>query len=166
MSTDYIPGFLCLTPDDEDNAPYYEYPDEEDCPTWMDDCEVQENLFQIIPLTPEESRIDKDNHIVQSNPCYYFFEELGYFTEEPEPIDPTRDYDAEAQQLIQERNRTRQKHIDISSTPSLASSRSGLSSTSSSIHHHDDGRFHHYQYPSDNKTHHRPPLAPLSFHCL
>ncbi|KAL0087432.1 hypothetical protein J3Q64DRAFT_1608042, partial [Phycomyces blakesleeanus] len=137
--------FLSLTPDEED-APYFEYEEEEELPTWMDDCEVQENLFQILPLTPEESRIDKDNHIVQSNPCYYFFEELGYFTEEPEPIDPTRDYEAEAEQLIQERNRTRQKHIDISSTPSLASSRSGLSSTSSSIHHSEaaDPRFPHF----------------------
>ncbi|KAI7869212.1 hypothetical protein BDF14DRAFT_1714805, partial [Spinellus fusiger] len=100
--------FLLLT-SEEDNYSYYEDKDTKDTSTplctWIDDCEVQENLFEILPLTPEESRIDKDNHIIQSNPCKYFFEELGYFTQEPDLIDPSRDYEAEAQVLVKKRNR-------------------------------------------------------------
>ncbi|KAG0166679.1 hypothetical protein DFQ28_007016 [Apophysomyces sp. BC1034] len=136
----FIPGLelIQLTPDDEDNN-NNNYPEDDDTCCWLNDCETQENLFQIIPLTPEESIVDDQNHI-QSNNVKVFFEELGYFTEEPEPIDPTRDYDAEAKILIEERNKTRKQHIHLSATPSLDYSRSGISSTSSSLHHTD---FHH-----------------------
>ncbi|KAF7722181.1 hypothetical protein EC973_003561 [Apophysomyces ossiformis] len=145
----FIPGLelIQLTPEDEDNNNYCQEEEEEDVCCWLDDCEAQENLFQIIPLTPEESVIDNQNHI-QSNSIKVFFEELGYFTEEPEPIDPTRDYDAEAKQLIAERNKTRKQHIQLSATPSLDYSRSGISSTSSSLYHsdlhHDDVQSPYY----------------------
>lgn len=128
---------LTLTPDEGDDSSNFDDEDNNDnsaC-NWMEDSECQENLFQIIPLMPEESVIDEDNHI--QTHIKLFFEELGYLTEEPEPIDPTRDYDAEARQMLEERNRTRQKHVELSRVPSLAHSRSGVSSTSSSFHHTD-----------------------------
>lgn len=127
--------FFSLTPEeDEENTYYCHSSEEEDMCTWIDDSECQENLCDIIALTPEETTIDKDNHIHTT--YKYFFEELGYFTEEPEPIDPTRDYEQEAKDLSSQRNKkVRQKHINISTTPSLDYSKSGISSSSSSIHH-------------------------------
>ncbi|KAI9316066.1 hypothetical protein BX666DRAFT_291079 [Dichotomocladium elegans] len=125
-----------LTPDNNSN---YNSIDDSDDPlcNWMDDSECEENLFHIIPLMPEESIVDENNHI--RTHVRLFFTELGYLTEEPEPIDPTRDYEAEAQAMLQERERTRRKHIQ----PSMASadalsysySQSNLSSGSSSLHH-------------------------------
>ncbi|KAI8073825.1 hypothetical protein BC940DRAFT_228475, partial [Gongronella butleri] len=70
----------------------YNY-DAEPMVEWVDDCEAQENLFQIIPLVPEEAHCDKDNHIIQE--ARIFFDELGYLCDEPEPIDPSMDYEAE-----------------------------------------------------------------------
>ncbi|KAI8143775.1 hypothetical protein BJV82DRAFT_609399 [Fennellomyces sp. T-0311] len=162
---------LPLTPD-EDDSNYNSIDDEPDDSTvrsWMDDSECQENLFQIVPLMPEETVIDADNHI--HTHFKLFFEELGYLTEEPEPIDPTRDYDAEARQLLEERDRTRQKHINVSRTPSL--SYSGVSSTSSSFHRQDcdvrsplymghvgggmDQHHHHHHHHVPYHSHHLTP---------
>ncbi|RCI00401.1 hypothetical protein CU098_010368 [Rhizopus stolonifer] len=133
---DCIPGFqiMCLTPEEDE----YQYDDdcEQQDVCWLDDCECQENLATILPLIPEAYVVDKDNHIQNVDGTHMFFEELGYFTEEPEPIDPTRDYEAEAQQLIEERNKTRKQHIDLSPMPSLDNTDSSVSSTSSSFHEH------------------------------
>jgi hypothetical protein len=130
--------FFSLTPEEDDDSYPQSPQDYEDTTTnWIDDSECQENLFHIVSLTPEETTIDKDNHCHTS--YQLFFEELGYLTEEPEPIDPTRDYEKEAQELLNQRDNKkiiRQKHVDLTRIPSLEySSRSGLSSSSSSIHH-------------------------------
>ncbi|OBZ82078.1 hypothetical protein A0J61_09871, partial [Choanephora cucurbitarum] len=127
--------------------------DEQETCQWLDDSECQENLTHILSLTPEETMIDKDNHILTF--CQLFFKELGYLTEEPEPIDPSRDYEQEARDLLSQRDKKmRQKHVDLSPTPSLESYyRSGISSSSSSIHHehHLDIRspYHHF-YANDH----------------
>jgi hypothetical protein len=123
---------LCLTPEEDE----YQYDDYEETDiTWIDDSECQENLATILPLNPEECIIDSDNHIQSMDGYHLFFEELGYFTEEPEPIDPTRDYEAEAKILIEERNKTRKQHVDLCTpVPSLDDTTSGVSSTSSSFH--------------------------------
>ncbi|KAI7906008.1 uncharacterized protein BX663DRAFT_498488 [Cokeromyces recurvatus] len=133
----FIPGLqlMSLTPE-EDN---YDYNTEIECDTvtanWMEDSECQENLATILPLNPEECIVDKDNHIQNIDGIHLFFEELGYLTEEPEPIDPTCDYEAEAKILIEERNKTHKRHIDLSPMPSLDDTiTSGISSTSSSLH--------------------------------
>ncbi|KAL0139915.1 hypothetical protein V8B55DRAFT_1502484 [Mucor lusitanicus] len=133
---DFIPGLqlMCLTPEDD-----YQYNDEEQDQeeyNWIDDCECQENLATILSLNPEECMIDSENHIQN-------VDELGCFTEEPEPIDPTRDYDAEAKILIEERNKTRKQHVELSCSPmpSLDDTTSGVSSTSSSFHHDDQPTF-------------------------
>ncbi|CEI98948.1 hypothetical protein RMCBS344292_13043 [Rhizopus microsporus] len=137
--------FISLTPEEDD----YDYNnssfDQEEETYWIDDCECQENLATILPLNPEECTIDEDNHI-QSTDVHVFFEELGYFTEEPEPIDPTRDYEAEAKLLLEERDKTRKKHVDIT-MPSLDDTHtpSGISSTCSSFHAHD------FTVPSNHK---------------
>lgn len=140
---DFIPGLqlMCLTPEDD-----YQYNDEEQDQeeyNWIDDCECQENLATILSLNPEECMIDSENHIQNVDGAHLFFEELGCFTEEPEPIDPTRDYDAEAKILIEERNKTRKQHVELSCSPmpSLDDTTSGLSSTSSSFHHDDQPTF-------------------------
>lgn len=102
--------FFCLTPE-PDEQDDYDY--KQDDYSWMDDNECQENTFNIIPLTPEESTIDEDNHIHTT--FQFFFKELGYFTEEPEPIDPTIDYEKEALLMNQVKNRKvrRRQHMDI-----------------------------------------------------
>ncbi|OBZ91700.1 hypothetical protein A0J61_00253 [Choanephora cucurbitarum] len=148
---DTIPGFqiMCLTPE-EDDYPYEDQYDDQQDICWLDDCECQENLATILPLIPEACIVDKDNHIQSMDGIHVFFEELGYFTEEPEPIDPTRDYDAEAKQLLEERNKTRKQHIDLSPVPSLDNTDSGMSSTSSSFHAIDE------QHPT---VHIRSPLS-------
>ncbi|KAG2231293.1 hypothetical protein INT48_006404 [Thamnidium elegans] len=64
----------------------------------------------------------------------FFFEEIGIIYDEPEPIDPSRDYEAEAKILIEERNKTRKHHIELSPMPSLDDTPSGNSSASSSFH--------------------------------
>jgi hypothetical protein len=130
--------FISLTPEEDE----YDYNccDQEET-YWIDDCECQENLATIVPLNPEECIVDEENHI-QTTDLHVFFEELGYFTEEPEPIDPNRDYDAEAKALLEERDKTRKKHVDLS-MPSLVddyahnNTPSGISSTCSSFHAHD-----------------------------
>ncbi|KAI9276352.1 hypothetical protein BY458DRAFT_505582 [Sporodiniella umbellata] len=105
--------FFCLTP--EPDKTYYM--EEETDDAWMEDYECQENTFQIVPLSPEESVVDQDNHIRYQ--YHYFFKELGYFTEEPEPIDPKRNYEQEAHSLITQRNqKLRQQHIELSSNSS------------------------------------------------
>jgi hypothetical protein len=133
---DMIPGLqiMCLTSEEDD---YHYYTEEEEC-NWIDDCECQENLATILPLNPEECIVDKDNHIQNMDGIQLFFEEIGIIYDEPEPIDPTRDYEAEAQILIEERNKTRKQHVDLESPiPSLDDTltNSGISSTSSSFHH-------------------------------
>lgn len=128
--------FFSLTPEDEDDM-YPQSPQDYEETTWIDDSECQENLFCILSLTPEETIVDKDNHCIHTS-FQIFFEELGYFTEEPEPIDATKDYDLEAKEFLNQRDNkkiVRQKHVDLSRIPSLDHSRSGLSSSSSSIHH-------------------------------
>lgn len=133
--------FFSLTPEEEDDS-YPQSPQDFDDPAtnWIDDSECQENLFHIVSLTPEETIIDQDNHCIHTS-YQLFFEELGYLTEEPEPIDPTRDYEKEAQDFFNQchnKKVVRQKHVDLSRIPSLeysSSIRSGLSSSSSSIHH-------------------------------
>ncbi|KAI8393808.1 uncharacterized protein BYT42DRAFT_486320, partial [Radiomyces spectabilis] len=86
--------------------------------TWLEDSECQENLFQILPLNPEETVVDSNNHI--QTHIKLFFEELGYLTEEPEPIDPNVDYEALNEALMKERNnKLRRHHIDLSRLPSL-----------------------------------------------
>ncbi|KAI9256866.1 hypothetical protein EDC94DRAFT_522969 [Helicostylum pulchrum] len=160
--------FFSLTPE-EDNDSYPQSPQdyEESATNWIDDSECQENLFHILSLTPEETIIDKDNHCIITS-FQIFFEELGYFTEEPEPIDPNRDYEAEAKILLNQRDNkkvVRQKHVDLSRIPSLEySSRSGLSSSSSSIHHehhladirspHYMGIQHQHQHSHNHSHHH------------
>ncbi|KAI8338371.1 hypothetical protein BC941DRAFT_422693 [Chlamydoabsidia padenii] len=156
----FIPGLelISLTDDDYD----YSKPDDEDMIDWLDDCELQENLFQILSLTPEETTCDKDNHIIQSDP-HHVFEELGYFCDEPEPIDPTMDYEADyqqrmdqQQQIIKKNGRARayqrQHHMDLASIP-VADETSmdadpGLSSTFSSFHHTDDDHSEEDDYRS------------------
>lgn len=132
MTTDIIPGIqlLCLTADDDN----YDYQEEEDICCWIDDYECQENLGTILALGPEECVIDNENHIQSLNGVHLFFEELGVLTEEPEPIDPTRDYDEEARIFLQERNKQRKYHIE--SIPSLLDddTHSAVSSTVSSFH--------------------------------
>ncbi|KAI8967164.1 hypothetical protein BDF20DRAFT_902110 [Mycotypha africana] len=165
---------MCLTPEEEEYPYSFEasdnnYDNDDDADDvmnhvyndnahiqWLDDSECQENLATILPLNPEVCMIDSDNHIQPMDGVHLFFEELGYFCQEPEPIDPTRDYDAE---FIQERDdkkkatfaneRQRRHHIDLDeyhpldvkenkkgqSMPSLDDTNSGLSSTSSSIYH-------------------------------
>lgn len=112
--------FFSLTPEEEEDVSYIEDESKQDVRTWIEDSECQENLFHILSLAPEETIIDKDNRIHTT--CKLFFEELGYLTEEPEPIDPTRDYEAEAKELFNQRNciKTRQKHIELE--PSLDNS--------------------------------------------
>lgn len=131
--------FFSLTPEEDDDS-YPQSPQEYEEPitNWIEDSECQENLFHIVSLTPEETIIDKDNHCIHTS-YKLFFEELGYLTEEPEPIDPSRDYEKEAKELSSQRDNkrvVRQKHVDLSRLPSLEySTKSGLSSSSSSIHH-------------------------------
>ncbi|KAG1292117.1 hypothetical protein G6F61_009595 [Rhizopus arrhizus] len=137
--------FISLTPDEEE----YECNIEEEEIHWIDDCECQENLATLLPLSPEECIIDQENHI-QTTDHYLFFEELGCFTEEPEPIDPNRDYEAEAKALLEEREKTRKKHIDLQ-IPSLDQDTqpSGISSTCSSFHAHDLYTPHHPIYTTE-----------------
>ncbi|KAI9307021.1 hypothetical protein BJ944DRAFT_148267, partial [Cunninghamella echinulata] len=83
---------------------------------WMDDSICQENLMDIIILSPEETTIDSSNHICSTNHFKLFFEELGYLSEEPELIDPTIDYEAEynerlKQQKLLYKGKRRQHHI-------------------------------------------------------
>ncbi|GAA5810599.1 hypothetical protein MFLAVUS_004022 [Mucor flavus] len=131
-----IPGFVCLTPEEDD----YQYDDdyynqqEEEIYTWIDDSECQENLATILLLNPEECITDKNNHIKSMDGVQLFFEEIGIIYDEPEPIDPSRDYEAEAKILIEERNKTRKHHIELSPIPSLDDTPSGNSSASSSFH--------------------------------
>jgi hypothetical protein len=132
-NNEIMPGFqiLCLAADDMSND-YYE---EDDVCNWMDDCQCQENLPTLLSLAPEECIIDQDNHIQSVDGVKLFFEELGYLTEEPESIDPTRDYEGEARILLEERNKsTRKLHINLSPIPSLDDTQSGVSSASSSCH--------------------------------
>ena len=128
-----IPGFqiMCLTPEEDD----YPYEDEEEtmC-NWIDDSECQENLSTILPLIPESCIVDSENHILNTTGVQLFFEEIGILYDEPEPIDPHRNYEAEAKILIEERNKTRKMHIDLSPMPSLDDTTSGISSASSSFH--------------------------------
>ncbi|KAI7900415.1 uncharacterized protein BX663DRAFT_517480 [Cokeromyces recurvatus] len=135
--------FFSLTPEEEEeegssySISQLLIEEEDTCISWIDDSECQENLFQIISLTPEVAIIDKENHIVHSS-YSFFFKELGYFTEEPEPIDPSYDYELEAKNFLLQRDKqTRKKHICLSRIPSLeyGCPRSGLSSSSSSVHH-------------------------------
>ncbi|KAI8331673.1 hypothetical protein BC941DRAFT_438122 [Chlamydoabsidia padenii] len=158
-----IPGLelISLTGDDETI-----HVDQEPMIEWLEDCEVQENLFQIIPLTPEETCCDQDNHIIQPRSISLFFEELGVLCEEPEPIDPSRDYEAEFklhnQQLeqlysVNKRRPRRQYHVHLDSTP--AASSPGLSSSSSSFHHTDDDQDEDQKLPrlTYHKPHHHHP---------
>ncbi|KAI8086493.1 uncharacterized protein BX664DRAFT_335941 [Halteromyces radiatus] len=157
MNQDYfIPGLeLIQLTDDDSNTYNYNEEEEDDQIEWMDDYETQENLFQIIPLMPEETCCDKDNHIIASTKI--FFEELGYVCDEPEPLDPTRDYEAEyrqrtesLQQQLNNNNRRRQRHVDLASIPTIDASPSpGLSSTCSSFHHTDDD---HYDEEQDVRS--------------
>jgi hypothetical protein len=159
--------FFSLTPEEDDDL----YPtspqdyENEEC-TWIDDSECQENLFQIISLTPEETIIDQDNHIQAT--FKLFFEELGYLTEEPEPIDPNRDYEQEAKDLLNQRDRkVRQKHVDLFCLPSLDYSRSGLSSSSSSIHHENhiiDIRSPHYMGQAHPHVNNNNKYSNISYH--
>lgn len=160
--------FFSLTPEEDDDS-YPQSPQdyEEPMTNWIEDSECQENLFHIVSLTPEETVIDKDNHCIHTS-YQLFFEELGYLTEEPEPIDSTRDYEKEYRELLSKRdnkNVVRQKHVDLARIPSLDySSRSGISSSSSSIHHehhlidirspHYMGMPHHNTPLSDNNSYH------------
>ncbi|ORX44086.1 hypothetical protein DM01DRAFT_1271265, partial [Hesseltinella vesiculosa] len=63
----------------------------------------------ILPLVPEETRIDQENHCCcqkwDDPTTHLFFPELGYFTEEPDPIDPTIDYAAEYKTVQERQNR-------------------------------------------------------------
>ncbi|CAO3660588.1 unnamed protein product [Rhizopus stolonifer] len=149
---------MSLTPEEDD----YDYNiDQEEETYWVDDCECQENLATIVTLSPEECTIDAQNHI-QTSDVKVFFEELGYFTEEPEPIDPTRNYELEAKILLAEREKTRKKHIDLS-MPSLVDDThtpSDISSNCSSFHAHDSFTPHHqphkvagYTYAHHHFTH-------------
>jgi hypothetical protein len=169
-------AFLALTADDpepllvksyhEDHYHHHHHEDGEDDDNddetitpdttayWVDDSLCQENLPAIITLTPDEATIDSTNHIHSDN-IHLFFEELGYLTEEPEPLDPTRDYLAEYHvQLEQQQQRykkSRRHHIDLDRIPSLlddneTNTASGVSSSSSSfIHHHHHHHHHHHQ---------------------
>lgn len=143
----FIPGLelISLTDDCYDDD-YYNNCTNQDDPVveYLDDCESQENLFQIISLTPEETRIDQDNHIIPAD-IHVFFEELGFICDEPDVIDPTRDYEAEykqrmdlqQQQLIKNGQARRQRHIDLESipTPSSSNHMSSLAAPVSNQHH-------------------------------
>ncbi|KAI9300820.1 hypothetical protein BJ944DRAFT_272407 [Cunninghamella echinulata] len=151
-----IPGFeiISLTADEPEwyNNNDQQYEDDSTMIDWIDDCEAQENLFQIIPLTPEEAICDQDNHIISTAQSKLFFEELGYFCEEPEAIDPTMNYEAEyqikmnhQQELISKNNNKklkRQHHIDLGSSSSSSSSSTCspelTTSAASSFHHTED----------------------------
>lgn len=134
-----FPGLqlMCLTPDEDE----YQYNNEEEEEyNWIDDCECQENLPTILLLNPQECCVDQDNHIQDMNGIQLFFEEIGILYDEPEPIDPNRNYEAEAKILIEERNKTRKQHVDLETRmPSLdddthTTTNSGISSASSSFH--------------------------------
>ncbi|KAI9251054.1 hypothetical protein BY458DRAFT_524162 [Sporodiniella umbellata] len=130
--------FLSLTPEDDDYD--YRLDQEEETYYWVDDSECQENLATIVTLSPEECTVDAENHLVcTTTDAHVFFEELGYFTEEPEPIDPSRNYELEAQILLAERDKTRKKHVELS-MPSLVDDThtpSDIASNCSSFHAHD-----------------------------
>ncbi|CAO3638062.1 unnamed protein product [Cunninghamella blakesleeana] len=168
--------FLLLTSDEpplpieDDN---YMNNNEKEIQTWMDDSLCQENLMDIVVLSPEESTTDSSNHICTSNQYKFFFEELGYFTEEPGPIDPTMDYEKEYNERLKlqkesykgKKSRYRQQHIHLSgsNTPSLLLDdattnnnntmiSSGVSSTSSSFIMHYDQPHHHHHHPIDLRS--------------
>ncbi|KAI8331668.1 hypothetical protein BC941DRAFT_438111 [Chlamydoabsidia padenii] len=112
---------------------------------WVDDSLCQENLPTIITLTADETTIDSMNHIHNDN-IHLFFEELGYLTEEPQPLDPTRDYLAEYHERLEHQQKlykkSRRHHIDLDRIPSLLDDNTtcGISSSFSSFSHH-----HHHQ---------------------
>ncbi|SAM08394.1 hypothetical protein [Absidia glauca] len=150
-----IPGLELISLTGDDDLDDRTYVNQEPMIDWLEDCEVQENLFQIIPLTPEETCCDQDNHIIQPQQVSLFFEELGILYDEPEPIDPSRDYEAEYQlhtkqleELYSLKKRARrQHHMHLDSIPKVTSNppdittSPGLSSSSSSFHHTDDDHY-------------------------
>ncbi|CAO3589802.1 unnamed protein product [Absidia cylindrospora] len=132
-------------------------------PCWVDDSLCQESLMDILTLTPDVTTTDSGNHITES--IHLFFEEIGHLTEEPQPIDPSKDYLAEYHERLelqqQRYKKSRRHHIEISRIPSLLDDNdttvSGISSSSSSFiqHHHDnDYNHHHHHHQTENHHHH------------
>ncbi|KAI8073939.1 hypothetical protein BC940DRAFT_289576 [Gongronella butleri] len=139
--------FLTLTCDEQPDCA--DDDDEADqCVCFDDDVQLfVDDMMDIVPLVPEETRIDAGNHCCCASPCnLFFFKELGYFSDEPLPIDPEIDYEAEyLVRLEQQRERhaknrgtrcsRRRHHIDFAEMPSLSheTSRHTGSSSSSSL---------------------------------
>lgn len=138
-------------------------------PCWVDDSICQENLMDIMTLTPDVTTTDSGNHICGN--IHLFFEEIGHLTEEPQPIDPSKDYLAEYQERLEQQKqrykKSRRHHIEISRIPSLLddndTTASGVSSSSSSFiqHHHDNDyhhghQYHHYHHHYHHMDSHHP----------
>jgi hypothetical protein len=120
MDVDYFP-ILQLTPDEpieiiydyHDSTPYGYYDDTPD------------DLLELLPLTPDITSTTDGNHLHCE--VRLVLEELGVLTEEPEQIDPNRDYEKEfevKQREVNRRSRQRRNARDASlnSLPSLANS--------------------------------------------
>ncbi|KAI8086546.1 uncharacterized protein BX664DRAFT_336121 [Halteromyces radiatus] len=135
-------SFLTLTSEDSpmnDDDICKDKKKKKDDGCWLDDSLSQENLTDIMILTPDETTTDNSNHICTTS-IRLFFDELGYLTEEPQPIDPTKNYAEEFEARVAQHTykKTRRRHIDLSRIPSLLDEdpASDMSSTSSSFIHH------------------------------
>lgn len=122
---------MCLTAEDD-----YSTEQEDSTIYWLnedDHYECHENLGTIIPLGTEECIVDTNNHIQNLNGFHLFFEELGVLTEEPEPIDPNRDYEGEARLFFSKQRKCRRENtlIQEGSIPSLLEEEYTHSTTSS-----------------------------------
>jgi hypothetical protein len=122
MDFEYFP-ILLLTPDEPIEITYTQ----EDLSYFQFDQDTPDDLLEILPLTPDITSTTDDNQLYCEPRL--FFEELGVLTEEPEPIDPNRDYGKEfevQQQELQAHRRSHQRRnakdasTSLNSLPSLA----------------------------------------------
>lgn len=133
LDVEYIP-ILQLTPDEPIELSCYLQ--EDHCNTnydYYDD--TPDDLLELLPLTPDITSTNDSNRLHCETRLV--FEELGVLTEEPEPIDPNRDYEKEfqvKQTELQENRRSRQRRnardASLNSLPSLTTSE-GTSAASS-----------------------------------
>lgn len=144
MDVDYFP-IVQLTPDEPDNhfAILQLTPDEPTEPIWSEnqdyydyDENTPDDLLELLPLTPDITYTTENNQL-HCEPRL-FFEELGVLSEEPEQIDPSRDYEKEFEVLQNElarqrrsRKRRNAKDASLNSLPSLVNS--GVTSAASSL---------------------------------
>jgi hypothetical protein len=122
MDMDYFP-ILQLTPDEPIEINYYSQ--ESTHYGYFDT--TQDDLLEIMPLTPDITSVTDTNQLHCD--IRLFFEEIGVLSEEPEPIDPNRDYEKEfelEQEALQAKRKTRQRRnanqASLNSLPSLAPS--------------------------------------------